>query len=57
MHSVDELRNGNLPYLAYRKGYTINEVSEEGRMNHKDGDLSWEEAFKYWFRLVAKINV
>jgi hypothetical protein len=57
MDSVDELRNVNLPYLAYRKGNRITEVNEEGRLSHKDGDLLWEEAFKYWFRFVAKINV
>lgn len=57
MDSVDELRNGNLPYLAYRTGNTINEVNEEGRLSHKDGDLLWEDVFKYWFRFVAKINV
>ena len=57
MDSVDELRNGNLPYLAYRKGNRITETNEEGRLAHNDGDLWWEEVFKYWFTFVARINV
>lgn len=57
LESVDELRNGSMPMLVYRSGYSINETNTEGRLTHNDGDLSWEQVFEYWFKNIAGINV
>lgn len=57
LNSVDDLRNGNMPMLAYRTGYYINSTSAEGRLSHNDGDLRWEAVFDYWLKNVAKIDV
>lgn len=57
LNSVDELRNGNMPMLAYRSGYYINSTNQEGRLSHNDGDLRWEEVFNYWLKNVARIDV
>lgn len=57
LNSVDELRNGNMPMLAYRSGYNINSTNQEGRLSHNDGDLRWEEVFNYWLKNVARIDV
>jgi hypothetical protein len=57
LKSVDELRNGLLPMLVYRSGRIINDTNSEGRLNHNDGDLYWEQVFQYWFKNIAGINV
>ena len=57
LESVDELRNGSMPMLVYRSGYSINDTNREGRLTHNDGDLSWEQVFEYWFKNIAGINV
>ncbi len=57
LNSVDELRNGNLPMLVYRSGYSIENTNSEGRLSHNDGDLGWEQVFEYWFKNIAGINV
>ncbi|MFC4687946.1 EH signature domain-containing protein [Epilithonimonas pallida] len=57
LESVDELRNGAMPMLVYRSGYSINNTNIEGRLTHNDGDLNWEEVFEYWFKNIAGINV
>ncbi|WAC39353.1 EH signature domain-containing protein [Pedobacter sp. SL55] len=57
LNSVDELRDGNMPMLVYRSGYSINNTNREGRLTHNDGDLSWEQVFEYWFKNIAGINV
>jgi hypothetical protein len=57
MESVDELRNGSMPMLVYRSGYSINDTNREGRLTHNDGDLNWEQVFEYWFKNIAGINV
>ncbi|WP_337045272.1 EH signature domain-containing protein [Emticicia sp. 17c] len=57
LESVDELRNGSMPMLVYRSGYSINDTNREGRLTHNDGDLRWEQVFEYWFKNIAGINV
>ncbi len=57
LESIDELRNGSMPMLVYRSGYSINDTHIEGRLTHNDGDLKWEEVFEYWFKNIARINV
>lgn len=57
LNSVDELRNGILPMLVYRSGYSINETNQEGRLSHNDGDLRWEQVFEYWLKNTARIDV
>ncbi len=57
LNSVDDLRNGNLPMLVYRSGYSIENTNSEGRLSHIDGDLGWEQVFEYWFENIAGINV
>lgn len=57
LESVDELRNGSMPMLVYRSGYSINDTNREGRLTHNDGDLNWEQVFEYWFKNIAGINV
>lgn len=57
LDSVDELRNGSMPMLVYRSGYSINDTNIEGRLTHNDGDLKWEQVFEYWFKNIARINV
>ncbi|EHO11883.1 MULTISPECIES: EH signature domain-containing protein [Myroides] len=57
LESVDELRDGSMPMLVYRSGYSINTTNTEGRLTHNDGDLSWEQVFEYWFKNIAGINV
>ena len=57
LDSVDELRNGAMPMLVYRTGYSINDTNKEGRLTHNDGDLRWEQVFEYWFKNIAGINV
>jgi hypothetical protein len=57
LYSVDQLRNGSMPMLVYRSGYSINYTNIEGRLTHNDGDLKWEEVFEYWFTNIAGINV
>jgi hypothetical protein len=57
LESVDELRNGSMPMLVYRSGYSINDTNMEGRLTHNDGDLKWEQVFEYWFKNIARINV
>lgn len=57
LHSVDQLRDGNMPMLAYRSGYSINQTNREGRLTHNDGSLNWEQVFEYWFKNIAGINV
>lgn len=57
LESVDNLRNGSMPMLVYRSGYSINDTNIEGRLTHNDGDLKWEQVFDYWFKNIARINV
>ena len=57
LYSVDQLRNGAMPMLVYRSGYSINYTNTEGRLTHNDGELNWEQVFEYWFKNVAGINV
>lgn len=57
LESADDLRNGSLPMLVYRSGYSITDTNKEGRLTHNDGDLSWEQVFEYWFKNIAGINV
>ncbi len=57
LNSVDDLRNGAMPMLVYRTGYSINYTNNEGRLTHNDGDLGWEQVFEYWFKNIAGINV
>ncbi len=57
LNSVDDLRNGAMPMLVYRTGYSINSTNNEGRLTHNDGDLGWEQVFEYWFKNIAGINV
>lgn len=57
LNSVDEFRNGNMPMLVYRTGYSLHSFSSEGRLNHKDGDLQWESVFSYWINKMSGIDV
>jgi hypothetical protein len=56
LNSVDDLRNGNMPMLAYRSGSYITKTNKEGRLSHNDGDLRWEDVFNYWLKNIAKIE-
>lgn len=53
--TVDSFRNGSLPQLVYKSGISLHSFSEEGRLNHSDGDLRWENVFSKW--LNKYINV
>lgn len=53
--TVDSFRNGSLPQLVYKSGISLHNFSEEGRLNHSDGDLRWENVFSRW--LNKYINV
>lgn len=57
LNSVDNLRDGSMRRLVYRSGYSFDEVNTEGSLSHQDGNLSWEEAFEYWFKKIGEINV
>lgn len=57
LKSVDELRNGSMPQLVYRKGYDLFNFSEEGRLAHHDGQVSWEDVFAFWINKMTGIDV
>lgn len=56
-NSVESFRNGNLPMLVYRSGYELHGFSDEGRLSHSDGDLTWEEVFSKWLKKTVGIDV
>ncbi len=55
--SVDELRDGSMPMLVYRKGFTFTDSNAEGRLIHNDGDMKWETTFSFWLKKYVNINV
>lgn len=56
LNSVDQLRT--YPYqLISRTGNIINNTNQEGKLNHSDGHLSWEEVFSYWLQNIGDIDV
>jgi hypothetical protein len=55
--SVESLRDGSMPMLVYRSGYSIRDLSDEGRLSHHDGDMKWEDVFSIWLKRKAEINV
>ncbi len=55
--SVDELRDGSMPMLMYRRGYTFTDSNAEGRLTHNDGDMRWEMTFSFWLKKYVNINV
>lgn len=57
LKSVDELRDGSMPQLVYRKGYQLYNFSDEGRLSHNDGDLQWEDVFAFWINKMTGIDV
>jgi hypothetical protein len=55
--SVDDFRDGNMPRLVLRSGNHLHSYSNEGRLEHRDGDMTWEEVFLEWIKNKARINV
>lgn len=49
-HSIGELRNTGLPKLLRREGRQIYALADEGSLSHMDGDMRWEEVFRYWIK-------
>lgn len=55
--TVDNFRNGSMPYLVSRQGYYLQNFNEEGRLSHNDGEMRWEEVFSRWIKEIININV
>lgn len=49
-YSTDDLKLTHYRQLIYRSGNTVNEINEEGKLPHRDGDRSWEEVASYWVK-------
>jgi hypothetical protein len=56
LSSVERLRNGSLPILVNRKGNDIHTYKDEGRMEHRDGILLWEQVFYAWIQKKVRID-
>lgn len=56
-YSTDDLKLTHYRQLIYRSGNTVNEINEEGKLPHRDGDRSWEEVASYWVKEKLGINV
>jgi len=57
LNSVDWLRNSYLPMLAYISGTHLYSLSDNGRLIHRDGNLSWETVFDYWLSKKVGVHV
>lgn len=57
VNSINDFTNGSMPMLVYRNGYHLRSFSDEGRLTHRDGDMSWEDVFTNWLNRKARINV
>jgi hypothetical protein len=55
--SSSSLKTPSMSWLIYRTGNTINQINEEGRLGHNDGELGWEDIADYWLKNKADINV
>ena len=55
--NVDKLRDGDLPYLVRKNGRTLYDYSNEGKLRHHDGVLSWEDVFTAWLKEKVGIDV
>jgi hypothetical protein len=55
--STSKLKTPSMKWLAYRSGVYINQMNEEGRLGHNDGELNWEAVADFWLRNKAGINV
>jgi hypothetical protein len=55
--SVDDFRDGKMPTLVLRSGNHLHSYSNEGRLEHRDGGMTWEEVFLEWIKNKARINV
>jgi hypothetical protein len=55
--STSKLKTPSMKWLAYRTGVYINEMHDEGRLGHNDGDLQWESVADFWMKNKADINV
>ncbi len=55
--NVDSFRDGSLKMLVYRKGRYVQDPSDEGRLSHSDGDLTWEDILSFWMKEKVGIDV
>ncbi len=53
---TSELKDSSMNWLAYRSRREILQTSEEGKLGHNDGELTWEQVVSYWLRNVAGIQ-
>ncbi len=49
--------NSDLPMLVYRKGWSVQDSSDEGRLSHSDGVATWEDILSFWMKEKVGIDV
>lgn len=57
VNSINDFTNGQMPMLVTRRGFSIGNYLDEGRLTHRDGNMNWEEVFHNWLKRKAGINV
>lgn len=55
--SITELKTPTMRMLVYRTGNEVNEINDEGRLAHNDGELKWEDVVAFWIKEKLNINV
>ncbi len=49
LQSIEEIRSSNYDeQLVKNNGHSFYDLKEDGRLFHKDSDVSWEQKFDYW---------
>lgn len=56
IHTFSDIKDTTLDRLAYREGYHIYKTNSQGRLDHRDGDLDWEDVFKHWIKKYIGID-
>ena len=57
LKTVDSFRDGSMPFLVHRSGFSLHSFSEEGRLTHNDHTLTWEEVFENWIQTKVGVYV
>jgi len=57
VYSVDSFRGNTKKMLVRRSGNYFYSYSDEGRLTHRDGNMSWEAVFSNWLSRIVGINV
>ena len=55
--STSLLKITSMSQLIYRKGIQINQINDEGRLGHGDGEANWEDVAEYWIKEKIGIKV